>query len=546
MLDHKLIQEISGISWTELANCYENANDQEKEVLLIHKCATDVELYSSSFFPHYCEDPFNEFHTHCFDFWSYGQRGAKGADAAPRGTAKSTLKTLIKPLHDACYGLENFILILSSTTPLANKKLKDIRSEVRTNLMLRRIFQLRFLDGRAGESQFTLSSFTGHTHFMALGKGAEVRGVRHNQHRPTKIISDDVEHSDEVYNEITRQKTKTWYFEDVTKAGTKKTNFEFIGTVLHPDSLLSDLLRNPGYKGKTFKAIKSWSEREDLWNTWRQIYRNIDDPERESKAQAFYEANKDEMLKGSQVIWPEREDYLFHMKDIEEIGIKSFMKEKQNEPQGADDLVFDTFHYYTEREDGFLLDGTGVLVPKKDLVQVIASVDPSTGKASQNSLGDYTCMLIGYKDLKGRVFVHKDFTKRVSPTKYISEIFSLWEMYQFERMAVETNLYRNLLMQNILDEKKKRQEESKKEFRIAFYEVVQTENKIERITRLEPKVNHGWIVFNKNLSKDFMNMMRDFPKNKHDDGPDSLEILWSLAHNRYKPSGVGINAMAGR
>jgi predicted phage terminase large subunit-like protein len=476
----------------------------------------------------------------------YGERGAKRADAAPRGTAKSTLRTLIKPLHDACYGLEQFILILSSTTPLANKKLKDIRSEVRSNSKLRDVFQLRFLDGRAGESQFTLVSKYGVTHFMALGKGAEVRGIRYMQHRPTKIISDDVEHSDEVYNEVTRQKTKTWYFEDVSKAGTKKTNFEFIGTVLHPDSLLSDLLRNPAYTGKTFKSIISWSEREDLWNTWRQIYRNIDNPDRATEAQAFYEKNKEEMLKGTEVIWPEREDYLYHMKDIEEIGLKSFMKEKQNDPQGSDDLVFDTFHYYTETNEGMLLDGTGVLVPKKDLVQVIASVDPSTGKASHTSLGDYTCMLIGYKDIKGRLYVHKDFTKRVSPTKYINEIFNLWEVHQFEQMAVETNLYRNLLMQNILDEKRRRQEESKKEYRIAFYEVEQTENKIERITRLEPKVNHGWVLFNKNLSKDFMNMMRDFPKNKHDDGPDALEILWSLAHNRYKPSAVGINAMAGR
>ena len=111
---------------------------------VIARAANDLEFFATYFFPHYCEFAWNPFHKEYFNDFVYGQRKIRRAYAAPRGAAKSTMVTLIKTLHDVCYGLENFILILSSTTPLANKKLKDIRNEILTNDLLRECFNLRF------------------------------------------------------------------------------------------------------------------------------------------------------------------------------------------------------------------------------------------------------------------------------------------------------------------------------------------------------------------------------------------------------------------
>lgn len=516
---------------------------------MIARGATDLDFFSSFFFSHYCEFSWNPFHKDYFNDFKYGKRAIRRAYAAPRGAAKSTLVTLINTLHDVCYGLENFILILSSTTPLANKKLKDIRNEVLTNSDLREFYGLSFPRKKVGESEFLISSDNGKTYFVAVGRGSEVRGIRWNQFRPSKIVLDDVEFSEEVYNEQTRRKTEDWFSEDVTKCGDTRTSIEFVGTVLHKDSLLSKLLVKPSYESKKYKSILSFSEREDLWNDWRKIYRNIDDSERVINARSFYESNKDEMLKGTEVMWPDREDYYAHMVDMEEIGRRSFFKEKQNDPIGSEEPVFEKIHWYREVKEGFILEETGALVPWSDLKRTcISAMDPSTGKerAAKGKLGDFTVILVGYKDSNGRLFVHYDFTKRVSPTKYISSTFDLWEQFKFEKMAVETNLYRNLLLPNIMDEKKRRLEKSKNPIGLSFYDVEQTENKRERITRLEPKCNHGWIVFNRALSKECMSQIEDFPHADHDDAPDCLEILWNLANNRYKPSPINIDVFSGR
>jgi predicted phage terminase large subunit-like protein len=524
-------------------------SDDEKDVYLIHRLATDIELFARLFFPHYCSKPFNVYHKELFKTFKWRERDVRRVRAAPRGAAKSTFTTLIKPVHDLCYGLEKFIVIISATSSLANKKLKNIRTEVLFNTGLQHFFGVHFPGGKAGESEFLAGSRLGQTYFVATGKGAAVRGISFREARPTKFICDDVEIPEEVLNEHVRQKTADWFFEDVSKAGTAGvTNIEFVGTVLHKDGLLKKVLANPRYDSRPpFKAILSWSEREDLWEKWREIYQNIDNIDRLKDAQKFFEANKEEMLRGTEVMWPENEDYLAHMIDMMEVGKRAFFKEKQNDPQGSNETIFTRFHWYREVEQGLQIESTGAIIPWQHLSSY-AAIDPATGqeKAKQGKLPDYTVIPVGYKDLKGRLFVHYDYTKRTPPSTYIGEIFNIYDKYKFNRMAVETNLFRNLLLPNIIDERKRRQAGRSEEIEITFYDVEQTENKHERIFRLEPKVHHGHILFNRALGREFMQMFEDFPFSDHDDAPDAVEILWNLVNNRYKPSALDLNAQSGR
>lgn len=528
-----------------------NIPSEEKRLDLTYwRCAVDVELFTLLYFPHYVEYSFNEFHYSKFAAWGYGERGIKRADGAPRGYAKSTLVALIKPIHDLCYGLENFVVIISNTKPQATGKIRDIRNELLNNNLLVEYYGIQFLNKNPGESQFIVDANGHQTMFMAAGSGTQIRGVRFNQHRPTKIILDDVEHSEEVFNEEIRNKHRNWFFEDVCKAGSKKTNIEFVGTVLHPKALLIDLCNNPAYESRQIhKSVISWSEREDLWDQWKQIMLDLEDDERESKADAFYEANKEEMLKGTKVLWSENESYLDLMKELLEIGRRAFMKEKQNAPLGADDAVFDreTFHWYREVKEGLFIEKSQSLIPWKDLLP-FGVMDPSTGqtKAKKGKLGDYTCLLTGYKDPHGRLLVHSDWTRRSSPTKYIQEVFEHHLRYGFEKFGVETNLYRNLLLPNIVKERERQEQELGRKLKIPFYDIENTDNKEKRIYTLEPKVNHGWIVFNRSLSGEFMSQIEEFPHADHDDCPDALEMLYGLANNRYKVSQISTDPMGAR
>lgn len=513
------------------------------------RMATDLELYTVVFFPHYCELEFNQFHRDIFSTFKFGARSLRDVGAAPRGSAKSTLKTLIKPLHDVCYHIERFILIISNTGPLAAQKLKDIRAEILANDDLVSVFGIGFATKNPGETQFLVTCGEHKTYFLAVGRGSQVRGARFGPWRPSKIICDDVEFSEEVNNEQIRTKTENWFFEDVVKVGDHQTNIDFVGTVLHPQALLSKLLRNPAYDGKIYQSVISWSAREDLWQQWREIYTNIENTKRVAESDLFFKINEKEMLRGTKVLWPEKEPYLYLMKEMVEIGRRAFMKEKQNAPLGADEPGFDTIHWYRARNDGIVLEQNDQFIPWKDVKHAAyGAIDPSTGKkkAKGGKLGDYASLAACYMSPNGRLLVHEDWTKRAGPTKQIQQIFEFHKRYQFVKFGVEINLYRELLMTNIVEERKRLERESGQLLKIPFYEIEQTENKTERIFRLEPRISHGWMVFNRALSEEFKQMIENFPHGEHDDAPDVAEMLWGLTHNRYEASSVSIDIMAGR
>lgn len=527
----------------------DKASDDEEvffELIRI-RCEDDLRLFGGIFFPHYCTKPWNEFHEEYFQTTRFGERRIRRAWASPRGSAKSTLISLIKPIHDAAYGFEKFLLLISNKDDLAAAKTKDIRDEILTNGMLRCTYGLHFETRKPPVSAFTILAPEHEMHVVAAGAGTQIRGIRYREARPSKIICDDFEHSERVYSELQRQKLENYFFEDVGKVGDEETNIEFVGTSLHKQALLEKLLRNPRYQGKKYRSIKTWPQNTDLWNKWENIYMDIGDDNRVQKAEKFFEDNKEAMLDGFTVMWPEKEPPYDLMLERMEIGHRAFMKEKQNEPLGAEDKVFERILWYKETAKGIIIEHTGEEISWDKLRNnAYGAMDPATGqtKPTGKKMGDYAVMAMGYKDPKGRLLVHADWTKRRPPTSQINAIFDYHERFEFQKFGVETNLYRNLLLPNIIDERKRREKSARKIIRIPFYDIENTENKDKRIHRLEPKVSHGWILFNRALSHEFVSMFDEYPHADHDDAPDAVDMLWGLVHNRYKVSPISLNAMS--
>lgn len=485
-----------------------------------------------------------------FKSYKFGERRVRRCRAAPRGYAKSGVVAFFKPLHDLCYKLERFIVILSNTEPQAKQKLKDIRAELLTNSLLVDFYNLGFADGKkAGETDFIARCDDYTIRYLALGSGTEIRGIRFGAYRPSKIVLDDIEHSTKVFNESIRDAFEDWYNDVVTKIGDEKTNIEFIGTVLHPKALLCNILKNPSYESKKYQAVISWANNSDLWSKWKDLYTNIDDSSRVTTAKDFFLANEEAMMEGVKVLWPEKEPYYDLMVEMVETGKRSFMKEKMNSPLSDDECLFDRqeFHWFYEVEEGLFVESSQSVIPWREL-RAFGVIDPSTGLqvASKSKKGDYACILSGYQDTKGRLFVFEDTTKRISPTKQIDTIFDTHDRLDYEKFGVETNLYKNLLLPNIQDERKRRENKFGKKIKIPFYDIIQTENKVKRIFTIEPKITHGWILFNRSLGETFLTQHEEFPKGDHDDGPDALEMLWSLVNGRYDKKAVSVNAMRGR
>lgn len=553
-----LIREMQDLSISEFETLWEElkaeGKHREAKRALWLRCATDKELFALVYFPHYCQLPFNELHSDVFANGEYGVRSLRRARAAPRGYAKSTLEALIEPIHDVCYGLESFIVIFSNTEDQSASKLRDIRTEVLTNDRLLADYRISFFRNRSAETKYVLVCGKHQCMFQGFGANTEVRGIRFGAERPSKIILDDAEHSDEVHNEAIRAKYENWMFQVVSKLGNEHTNIKIIGTILHPESLLAGLIKNPAYDGKIYKAVISWTERQDLWDDWQRIYTDLDNQNRFIDSQGFYFKNEKEMLRGTKVLWPEKEPYLYLMKELIETGRRAFFKEKQNEPIGGDEAIFDRIHYYRETEGGLLIESTNTLLKWKDLkdhngqwFNMFGALDPAHGqtKAKPGKKLDYASMPMGIRDPRGRLLVHDVWMKRAAPSKQIAQIFEMHAHYGFQKFAVETNLFRELLSENLVAERKRIEEKTKKVCKIPFYDVEQVENKEKRIYTLEPKVTHGWILFNRALDPTFMRQIEAYPYVDHDDGPDSLEILWNLIHNRYKPMALSLQQQGG-
>lgn len=524
-----------------------DGSEKEYEETLYDICSFNLEIFSIAYFPHYCTLEPSQFHEDYYDHPRIGEKKLRSATAAPRGYAKTTHRALIRPIHDLCYGNEKFIIILSATDPLAIGKIKDIRDELLTNSDLRKAYKISFDSAKPGATGFVAYAGDHKIRYEGHGRGVEVRGLRWNQFRPSKIVLDDIEDSEEVNNEALRKKDEQWFQDVIGKLGDQGTSIEIIGTILHKQSLLAKTLKNPVYDGRIYRAIEKWSEREDLWVRWKEIYTNLDNPKRVEESEAFYRQNEAEMLRGTKVLWPARESYLDLQKEIIEFGMRSFRKEKQNDPVLDEDAVFTQFHWYTEEREGLRIEKSNILVPWSELEgQARGALDPATGevKPKAGKLGDYAAILTGYKDSKDRLFLHHAWMERKPPTVFIEQIFELHLRFKYHSFAVETNLFRNLLMQNIVTERKRLEQKDGKIIRIPFYEVENVENKRKRIYQLEPKVTHGWILFNRALSQVLLDQLEQFPHADHDDGPDALEMLWKLVQGVYKPAPMSINPMA--
>lgn len=536
-----------------LTDLLDELKDDELHQLLYDYCEHNLQAFAEIFFPHYCTKPWNRFHLKYFATRKTGERAIRRAWASPRGSAKSTLVSLITPIHDHCYGLEHFILIIANTDDQAVLKVKDIRDEILTNQLLRDVYGCHFDKKNPPSTEFIVYGPEHKTFFQSAGAGSQIRGIRFGPHRPTKVIFDDFEHSERVSSERQRQKLTAYFREDVGKVGDEQTNIEGVGTILHRKALLADLMRNPIYLTDKFRSIISWPERRDLWDKWEQIYMNIAaGEERVHQAEAFYEQHKEQMLKGFEVMWPEKEPPIFLMKERLEIGHASFMKEKQNDPLGDEDRVFEKMLWYSEHtlstgQRGIVIEQNDEFVREEIYKHnSYGVIDPSTGqtKPSQRRMSDFACVLHGYQDHVGRVLVHSDWTKRKPPTHQINAIFDAHDKYNFVKFGVETNLYRNLLMENLIEEKRRREKHMRQVLRLAFFEIENTENKDKRIHRMEPKCSHGWVLFNRALSHEFQSQMDDYPQGDHDDCPDALDMLYNLIHNKYKASPISLNAMS--
>jgi predicted phage terminase large subunit-like protein len=422
--------------------------------------------------------------------------------AAPRGNAKSTIISFVTALWCAVFAKKHYILLISDTSSQADSFLMNIKAEIEENKLLAKDFGQLF-----GEvwntSDIVLSN---DTRIQALGAGKRVRGRRYKQYRPDLIICDDIENDENVQSEEQRAKMNAWFNKALSKAGAETTDIVVIGTIIHYDSLLAKLLKNPIYDSRIYRAVIQFSN-SPLWNQWEGIITDMENPKRLISAEEFYLKNKREMIKGTEVLWKEKEDYYNLMVQKIAEGPASFSSEKQNEPLSDDERRFlrEWIQYYDEKD----------LVGKK--LYVAGVVDPSLGKKG----GDYSAILTGAMDTNNIVYLLDADIQRRHPDIIISDVLDKHSRFNYKLFGVETVQFQEYFKDSL------KSKISESGVYLPVQEIKSHSDKTLRIQSIQPDIKNGRVRFRRDQQQ-LIEQLVNFPSADHDDGPDALEMLLTI------------------
>lgn len=249
----------------------------------------DIELFSRVM----CWQDIDEVPDFHRDIYGVITGNERVAMAAPRGFAKSTIVSKVYPLWLILYKKRRDICIISASETLAVEHLRYIKTHLESNpKVLAGWGNLK--SEKWTENHFIVNHPDGtRINVRAKGAGGQIRGFR-----PDCLILDDIETDDSVESEDQRRKIKNWLFKACLNTLLPGGQLLLIGTLIHPLSVLSDLL--------------------DMPNNW---------------VKRKYQAYKDGVEAVGHELWPEKRPHDWLQARKAEIGSWAFAAEFMNDPK---------------------------------------------------------------------------------------------------------------------------------------------------------------------------------------------------------------------
>jgi len=130
------------------------------------------------------------------------------------------------------------------------------------------------------------------------GSGQSLRGTRIANKRPNIVILDDIENDEKHFTKDSRNKLKNWFFNVVIPAiNPNKYEFIFIGTPIHEDSLLMNLVESDVWKAMVLPVAEDfppedWSQLVTSWKdrfTPERVKETYEMLKEQGKEKSFYQ-----------------------------------------------------------------------------------------------------------------------------------------------------------------------------------------------------------------------------------------------------------------
>jgi hypothetical protein len=222
-------------------------DDQRDRLLLTFK--HNRELAHKVLFSHRHKDETPEFHKEmCALLYDPHPRVA---EMAFRGAAKSTwLEEYV--LLSALFRESLFPMVIGPKWESACERLAPMRNELETNEALIELFG----DQKSSPWSMDELGLANGVKIQAVGAGQSMRGKKHNDERPDLAAIDDLEDEENIATEEARRKLDRWLTGTLLPAlHPTKGKVRFIGTAIHPKSLIIKKCNDPEWKSRVFPIV---------------------------------------------------------------------------------------------------------------------------------------------------------------------------------------------------------------------------------------------------------------------------------------------------
>lgn len=445
-----------------------------------------------------------------------GDEDTNIAWACPRSHAKTAYGSNIFPIHQAAFKHRTFIVVLSETVTVAGAFIQWGNRQLKFNRKLIEDYGLLLYERPSNNEIDNKEEYVTRNgvKIMARGAGGQMRGMRFGNTRPQLMIFDDLEGEEDVNTKEQRVKMRNWFNEEALPAMDKVKGIAlYVGTILCYDSLLDLVIRKDRrFKSRRYRAVMSFADNTALWDEWRDIYL-ADSETAQDDAKAFYRANEEAMLEGSEMLWGEYWTYYDFMVLLTNMGVKSFTQEYQNEPTDEERQIFklDQFFYY---DDDMYFD--------EDKYDFYCGIDFAMGKEK----GDYSAIVTIAKNKATDVcYVVDVFNKRLHPKEFIEVIIDKVKQYQYTNIAVETQMAQEFFADTLSE----RLLEIGYPAHLRLISVKQRTRKELRIEAMSPDTTNGKIRFSKRHTE-LLGQYEKYPMVDFDDMVDATEMAYSCAN----------------
>jgi phage terminase large subunit-like protein len=480
-----------------------------------------VLLFGHFFLPEYMRDASPVFHRALLaDYFSPHNT----YDAAPRGFSKTTLLQCAV-LFECANRLQRFVVFIEKTFTEAAEVLSAVREECVENedliacygnLLNNEASRIEGKHSKAKDAEGDL--IINGVRLRAKGFDQPVRGLKSRAYRPTKIILDDCEQDSHIRNPDQRQKYEENFNKGVQPAIDIHGSIHVFGTILHEDSLLSNLIRLHG--GRVFRAYYLEGE-EDY-----------------ERAKTFAEAAQVDGVGAVLLLWRSRWSWETLTKKRDEmrskgLSINAFEQEYRNKPIAEEERKFrwEWLHNPLRRI------GLDDLLKSGKTLVGYATIDAAE---SLNTGADSTASIVALIDPDGNWYLVDVRDDRRNITDLVAlpfELWGKWKSHGLIKVGVERKAFADQ-MKPLLDEQKR--------LRNVFPVVEELKpmgrSKEGRILgALQGRFELGkvWVCLDAQGrpigdTVKLLDQLYDFPSAAHDDLSDALAYISDIAQTPMK------------